>query len=259
MTDSIRLSKAIEVWRKLAGWHWANQVARVPARLRLVAEGRVGEGAAAMANDLPLFAILQPQQTATAFGVLAPTLPAEVDATRRRCGEDKPVGIHEIRLASVGNVLECLGFPMPAATWETIRAWLPRFEVSRDDKSVFYFWDAGLIAIAVGDRASARRIAGHRGDDAIPFEPGATFQMNMRGFLHHLAGAVEARATADDVMPAFLELIANYPLYEDGNAAHEATLLWAARVVHHQLGKQPLGTTAQFLHDTIWELAGEPA
>jgi hypothetical protein len=83
--------------------------------------------------------------------------------------------------------------------------------------------------------------------------------MNIRGFIQHLAGAVEAGATADDVMPAFHELLGNYPRYESGDAADAATLLWAARIVHHQLGGEPLGTTAQFLHDTIWELAGEPA
>jgi hypothetical protein len=258
MTDLLALSTSIMAWRKLLGWHWDNQVARVAERQRLVAEGRTGDGAAAMRHDLHYFAIVQPAETAKQFGVLAYTLDAEVASQRQEVGDDKPVGTYEVGLAAVGNVFECLGFPMADATWATMRAWIPRFEVSRNDKSVFYFWNAGLIAIALGDRAAARRIAGHRGDGAIPFEAGATFQMNIRGFLQHLVSAIEAGAAADDVMPAFHELVGNYPRYEDGKAADEATLLWAARIVHHQLGGQPLSTTAQFLHDTIWTLAGEP-
>lgn len=259
MTDSLTLSKAIAIWRELVALDWPEEAARTSTRLRLVAEGRAGEGAAAMRHDLHYFAIVRPADAAMQFGALAPTLDAEVAARRAAVGDDKPVGAYEIGLASVGNVFECLGASIADATWDTVRAWIPRFEVSRNDKSVFYLWDAGLLAIVLGDRAAARRIGGHRGDGPVPFEPGATFQMNMRGFVHHLAGSVEAGASSDDVMPAFHELLGNYRRYQSGKAADEATLLWAARIVHHQLGGNPLGTTAQFLHDTIWELAEEPA
>lgn len=259
MTDTFSLTTSIEIWRQFVEWDWDKQIARVPERLRLVAEGRTGEGAAAMRQDLHYFAIVQPVETATQFGVLADTLDLEVASQKADVGEDKPVGTYEIGLASVGNVFECLGLPIADATWATMRGWIPRLEVSRNDKRVFYFWNAGLIAIVLGDRVAARRIAGHRGDGAIPFEAAATFQMNIRGFVQHLAGAVEAGAAADDVMPAFHELVGNFRRYQSGKAADEATLLWAARIVHHQLGGHPLGTTAQFLHDTIWKLAGEPA
>jgi hypothetical protein len=258
MSDPFDLSVAITVWRKHVAWFWDDAVARLPLRLRQVAEGRPGEGAAAMHHELAMFTLAQPAAVAAQFGVLAPTLDAAVADKQARAGADGPVGIYEVSMASVGNIFECLGLPIAATTWDTVRGWLPRLEVSRNDERVSYFWTTGLIAMVLGDRATGRRIAGHSGDGPIPFVPGATFQMNLRGFLHHLAGAVEAGAGADDVMPGFNEVLANYQRFSEGKALSEGTLLWIARIVHHQLGKQPLGTTAQFLHDTIWALAGEP-
>lgn len=247
MTDALTLSKAVAIWTELVAVDWDGEVAKMGG----------DEGAVALRHDLHYFAIVRPADTAAQFGALSPTLDASVASRKIAVGDDKPVGAYEIGLASIGNVFECLGLVIEDATWSTVRAWIPRLEVSRNDQRVFYFWDGGLLAIALGDRVTARRIAGHSGDGALPFEAGATFKMNMRGFIQHLAAAVEIEASAHDVMPAFRELVANYRRYQSGRAADEATLFWAARIVHHQLGKQRLGTTAQFLHDTIWELAGE--
>jgi hypothetical protein len=256
MSDPHHLSVAIRGWKGRVDLFWESAVERVPERLRLVAAGKAREGAAAIETDLLSFIIARPAETAAHFGVLAPTLDAAVTDKKSRPADS--LGIYAVSLASIANAFECIGRHIDDATWATIRDWLPRFEVSRDDQRVSPFWTVGLTAMALGDRPTYLRIAGHSGSGPVPFRPRETFQMNLRGFLLHLVGAIEARASAADVLPGFTEVLNNYERYANGKALDEGALLYIARIVHHHIGGKPLGTTAQFLHDTIWELAGEP-
>src|SRR4051812_8416107 len=109
MTEPLELSTTVAGLRKRIAVFWAKAVARVPVRARMVAEGRPGEGAAALEHDLHAFAIVQPAETAAAFGVLAPTWAPAVAAEEATKGHDAAMGLRAISLANVGNVLDCLG------------------------------------------------------------------------------------------------------------------------------------------------------
>ena len=58
------------------------------------------------------------------------------------------VTIVQLTPLDLGNALECVGIPLDPASWDTMRAWLPRMEVRRDDERAAYWWTAGCILAA---------------------------------------------------------------------------------------------------------------
>jgi len=152
-------------------------------------------------------------------------------------------------VAATGVCLyECLGLETGGAL-AVFKPHLVRIETSRRDELVFEHWNRALVALALDDRLTWGPIAGFLPKDPVPFTPGATFAFNVQGFVAHLAGAIVHRRPIEEVLPAWHDLLRCYPELQAVAMANMATLLWAARLVHHHIGGQQLGTTAAFLYD----------
>lgn len=177
----------------------------------------------------------------------------------RRCAEqmfrdyfrpDGPITGDAVASATGVCLYECLGFDV-GDTLSIFKPYLVRIETSRRDQYVHEHWNRALAALALDDRRTWGPIAGFIPDDAIPFTPGATFEFNVQGFLAHLAGAIVHQRALDDVLPAWRDFVRAYPNLQRANMANLSTLLWAARLVDHHIGGQPLGTVAEFLYSEI--------
>ncbi|MBA3458668.1 MAG: hypothetical protein H0T46_01815 [Deltaproteobacteria bacterium] len=155
-------------------------------------------------------------------------------------------------LASATGVCmyECLGLDADGAL-AVFKPHLIRIATSRRDEYVFDHWSRALAALVLDDRRTWGPIAGLLPNDPIPFTPGATFEFNVQGFIVHLAGAIVHGRPFDDVLPAWRDFLRSYPYLTRINMANTTTLLWSARLVHHHIAGNPLGTTAAFLYEEI--------
>jgi len=245
---------------KLGGWH--NRVAAtwpdvVKELRRAAASPKTGYATLVpYAAELLPAVVVHPDQVRGKLGTLA----AAVDrAVARRAAEmppDRAIPAAFLELLDVANALECVGCPLADASHETFRDWLARMELSRDDPQPFHLWSAGFAALALGERATYRRLAARAGEATLSFIAGQTYGFNLQALLGHLAAAVENRAPAAAVMPAWEELLRNYEALYDVASLRLGTVLWTARVVHHRIGGAPVGEVAQRLRDDLGRLAG---
>lgn len=127
---------------------------------------------------------------------------------------------------------------------------LPSIHTSRDDDLVYYHWNRGLASLVFG-LPFYRPISGYDIGDTLHFVPGATFELNVQGFLGHLAGAVEQGADIEDCEPAWYELLARFPILESVKLLASSSLVWSAIVMHHRIAKQPLATSANYLQASV--------
>jgi hypothetical protein len=106
-----------------------------------------------------------------------------------------------------------------------------------------------LAAVALGLPEVYRPLAGLDLDHASwgPVAEGALHAPRAQGLVAHLARAVERGASLAEVWPAFERFMVALPIEQGCNTFDGAGLFWAARIVHHQIGGQPVGTTAAWL------------
>ncbi len=162
----------------------------------------------------------------------------------------RSIGTAALRSATGVCVYECLGLDADSAL-SVFKPELVRVETSRQDENVFHHWNRALTAIALDDRRTWGPICGLLPNHAVPFTPGQMFEFNVQGFITHLAGALVHGGSRVDVTPAWDDLLRCYPYLEEVNMTDGGTLLWAARVVHHHIGGEPLGTVGAFLYSEI--------
>jgi hypothetical protein len=153
----------------------------------------------------------------------------------------------ELTLAGHANLFACCGYPDFTHYFNDR---LRNVQTNRNGDFPEWHHAKVLAAIAFGDRALYRGPVGSMTllDEDMPFSPRQLHGFNPQSFLGHLAAAVEARATVDDVWPAFEEFVLNFPRKEESGAFDGACLFWVARIVHHELGGRPIGQTCAWLH-----------
>lgn len=157
---------------------------------------------------------------------------------------------------------EIVGMDLSPEVLASFRPYLIRIRTDAHDPDYrSWHWDRGLIALALDEPKTWRSIAGLLPGESLTFQPGATFQFNVQGLLRHLAAAIEHKADVADVLPAFHDLIRCAPLMwsTTPEQANQDTCLWAARLVHHHIGGQPLGTVGQFFYDAVHAAAAQEA
>ena len=157
-----------------------------------------------------------------------------------------------VHYVDVANALECCGVVMSAATVTAMAAIVAGVHASRDDAETSPYWSKGFAALSLDDRKTYRKYL----NSSLAFEPGATYEFNLQAFITMLSNAIDQRASIDAVIPAYEEVLANYPTFSSAATLNLESLFWIARVVHHRIGGAPLGDVAKLLHDTLWRLAG---
>jgi hypothetical protein len=206
-------------------------------------------------DDLSLALIVDPRDAAPRLRALAPVLERAI-AHEDRESAGEPLSSANMRAVDLANGFACAGLPMSETTWSTIRTWLPRMQVTRDDEFTAPFWNRGLAALCLDDRILYRWYAGAHGDEPLPPPAGETYGPNVRGTLAALAAAVEQRASANAVMPALDDLLEHFQSLFQAKRIDVQTLLWAARVVHHHLRAEPVSGVLVWFHDLAWQRAG---
>lgn len=160
------------------------------------------------------------------------------------------IGLSALAAASGVCTYECFGLDV-GDSLSIFKPHLVSVETSPRMEYPYRHWNRALVAIALDEPRVWRPIAGLLPHDPLPFEPGATFEFNLQGVVRHLAAAVQERRPAEEVLPAWHDLVRSYPYLERAALAELDTLLWAARIVFHHLGGQPLGTVAEVLREAI--------
>ena len=153
----------------------------------------------------------------------------------------------EITLVGHANLFACAGWSDHASLF---RERLSDVRTERNSRFAAWHHARALAGIALGEKAIYRNPVGAEVlfKETLPFTPYARHGRNPQSFLAHLAGAVETHAAIEEVWPAFEEFVLNFPGHEQTEEFDGACLFWVARIVHHQIGGQPLGQTAAWLH-----------
>lgn len=153
----------------------------------------------------------------------------------------------ELTLASHVNLFSCAGRVDRVGIFRS-----RLYDVRTKRNSDFAEWHhaKALAGIALAEKGLYRGPSGALVslEERMPFQPGELPGYNPQALIAHLAGAVENRASIDDVWPAFDEFMHKFPGHEQAGEFDGACLFWIARIVHHQIGGQPLGETAAWLH-----------
>lgn len=161
----------------------------------------------------------------------------------------------EITLAGYANLASCCG---SADHTSPIVNRLVKIRTYPRGSNVQRQWhfSRAVAGVALGVRAIYRgpAAADCELDELMPFTPRILYGNNPQALLAHLAAGAENRVAIEDVWPAFRECVHNFPYHEEVGDFDGACLFWIARIVHHQIGGQPLGQTADWLsrHFNAW-------
>jgi hypothetical protein len=185
-----------------------------------------------------------PSRIAEVAPRIAPLVKPAIDALGAK--ESKSFG--ELGIASLANLLACCGY---ADETPLMSEWLWEIRTYRHDEDVSPHWTKGFAALALDVKKLYRTHVGAEPDEALTMTPSALFGGNLQGLLRHLAGSVETGASVAEVEPAWRDFVANLNRHEDTRQIDRATPFWIARVVHHRIGRAPLGSVAQWLHEEI--------
>jgi hypothetical protein len=153
----------------------------------------------------------------------------------------------EISFIGNANLFSCCGDP------DYTHRFKHRLSLVRTDRNGMHAnWHHSkiLAAIALKER---KVYWGALGIDVsfaqpIPFIPGELHGFNPQSLLRHLAAGMANEASISDVWPAFRECVFDFPAKEETGDFDGSCLFWIARIVHHHIGRQPLGETAAWLH-----------
>lgn len=161
----------------------------------------------------------------------------------------------EISLAGLVNLLSCLKMNDCASV--VVHRLMPLKTSPRgSDVERRWHFSRAFAGVALGIRAIYRNPAAAEVElnELMPFTPRMLYENNPQALLAHLAAGAENRVAIEDVWPAFREVVHNFPYHEEVGDFDGACLFWIARIVHHQIGGQPLGQTADWLsrHFNAW-------
>jgi hypothetical protein len=183
--------------------------------------------------------------------ILGPVYELVSQALDEECAQElepRMITPGEISLAGHANLFSCCGHP------DHTHRFKHRLSLVRTTRNgPFPAWHHGklLAAVALGEPKVYRGPLGVdvAFDQPIPFCPGELHGYNPQSLLRHLAAGTENGASIFDVWPAFRECVLNFPVKGDSGGDFDGScLFWIARIVHHHIGRQPLGETAAWLH-----------
>lgn len=252
----MNLQRILNGWRRLADLEWQEIRAGLPDLIARAASNTKRAHLDGWFATVAFPVLTEPSRARPEVRPLAPLLEEAVVDLQRDHERYERVTTVAVGLLDLGNALECVGVALAPASWATMRGWLPRMEVSRNDVRAADWWTAAFAALALDEPLRFRKAAALTPDEPNPFVAGATFEFNMQALLRHLAGAIATGATFEDVQPAWENLLLRYGDMRGDASVDEGTLLWIARLVFHRIGGRPLGEVAQALHDSAWSLAG---
>jgi hypothetical protein len=172
---------------------------------------------------------------------------AEVDQQSEREPSGKAHG-GEVVFAGNANLFSCCGYP------DYTHRFKHRLSLVRTDRNGMradWHHSKMLAAVALREKkvywGPLNIEVGFA--QPIPFTPGELHGFNPQSLLRHLAAGMENGASIYDVWPAFRECVFNFPVKSAPGGDFDGTcLFWIARIVHHHIGRQPLGETAAWLH-----------
>ena len=188
---------------------------------------------------------------------LAPVAGRTIDRFVEAFGSDEQVMPMGLDTLAGAVMLQALGFEIPDDVLYPMKPLLVRMPTTRRDEYVHAHWSRALAALVLSDRRVWGPIAGLPHDDEVPFTPGQQFQFNMQGLVAHLAGAVVHGASFADVEPAWRENLDCFPVLQGSLMASWASLLWAARLVHHEVGGAPMKDVARLVYEDVVTAAGD--
>jgi hypothetical protein len=222
----------------------------IPQRLE---QFRQGSAAAVDRLAFSLAAMLIARGSAFVRSELQPIkhiLPQSIAAYTQQCGGDQTLSQMLLEYADVTNIFEIVGIDVPPAVMLSFRPLILRVATDHRDIPERH-WTKGLVSLALNERLGWAPLAGLLPTEEVPFAPHATFGPNVQGLIGHLGGAMLSGAALDDVLPAWRDFLRfAVPLMKAHQIDHQV-VLWAARVVFHHIGKQPLGSVGDRVFEEI--------
>jgi hypothetical protein len=193
-------------------------------------------------------ALLGPARCRQYVRLLAPFVPSTLqELTEEGVAENADLGTS---MLSFTNVVQCCGDALAADVGAVESSWLAELAADASDLRDLERRKLALAALATG---ATHLVPAFIKGGALPtqFVAGQTFDFNVQGFIRYLAVAIERRASADDVAPAWRTFVDRFPRKLAAETLDWLDLLWAARAVVAVIGRQPVGTVAQQLHTLV--------
>lgn len=148
------------------------------------------------------------------------------------------------------DVARCCGVELPGDATSLEERWLPLLATVKAKFSDREVHTLALAACAGGTTTLAREFADLPASKT-PFAPGESFGFNVPAFVDYLALALDGGHPYEDVEPAWLDFVHNFPYKLDTQVLGWPALMWAARAVYSAIGGLPEGEVADELHRLI--------
>lgn len=185
------------------------------------------------------------------FEPFQPALPAALAALAGSPAEHMIKTMNVLRYVGVAR---CCGVAVPAEAEGIEREWLSALASRQGEMTERESCSMAFAALAVG---AFEHVPDFLGGGALPagVEPGQTFQLGVERFLRYMAAAAVQGRGADDVRPAYEELVQLFPFKLGAESLRWGDLLNAARAYDVHFADRPVETVARRLHELVARLA----
>jgi hypothetical protein len=196
--------------------------------------------------------IVHPGQSGSRLSTLMRSIDRAVK--RLNTSEARAIVPADDRLAIIDliNILECSGVVTASTAGIEVRQWLS--ELATADLPRMRRIGIGFAALALTGLDVAQEIAGPFGAPNTPFQRTNYPKGDALGLLGYLIGALRLNANSYTVLPAWRLAIEQVNELRSDGQIDERSMLWIARLVYHDFGKQPLDTVASSIHEILWRV-----
>jgi hypothetical protein len=257
MADSTQSADAYRPWQELIAQqtHAANEglasmVRDIPVFLKELPPGEsMLNGFEGLEEILAQAAtILGPQPCQAAVAAIAPFVPSAIAELKHRL--DTPQIMLAVKFLSYLNTARCCGESLPAEAVENEGHWFARIASKPADLDESVRQTLAFAALALGETSFVPGLI-DSGPLAKRFVPGKSFQSNTQGFIRYLALAIDKKAKAEDIAPAWNDFVTHFPMKLSAETLTWPDLLWCARAVGVHFEGRPVETAAEAVHEMV--------
>jgi hypothetical protein len=198
---------------------------------------------------------LGPEFCRRTMGELAELVAPSLQSYASTVAGEYPLSAGTLDVFDAPNFLQLIGSDVSADALSAVAPLLSRIDTRRRDPMLAWcHWHRGFIALALRVPSVWRGIAG-LSESALGFRPGEPAGPSVQQLLLYLASAIENRAAAADVLPAWKSTLTLFHALWQAHELNFETLFWLARIVYHDIGGNPLGRVGERVYADVQDLA----
>lgn len=248
----MNISDVLRGWTTRVDREWPELVQELPSNVERAQSGEASWVLPYLARELVPALLVDHPGVSTAIETVAPLVDLAVREIERDLPANGPIASSHVRTINAACAIEAAGGAVSSASWATMRGWLPRLDVSRDEEWTTAYWQSGYAALSLAEPGAYRRVAAEPlVSDQVSFTPDRSFEHNQQALLQYLRAATRARARLLDVLAAWQGFLDAFGALRAAQSADAETLFWVGRLVFHDVGGIPINEVARTMSESI--------